>query len=251
MKSGTNYSWLVELLPYLEEQSLYDQMDFKKKVTQNPTNPQLAQPASLLCPSDAAIGRFFRYQNVNFGKANYAGYSNPFHVDSWFFSSALWLYGRKLDQIVDGASTTLAVAEIRTRDHQSDQRGAWALPWAGSSLLSFDFHPQSDNLLSDIKKPPIGYKPNIKSLGATQYPNGKNPDMLYECPDAAAAQFDRMPCDTDWPGYISAAPRSFHVGGVNGAYLDGHVAFIRNEIDEYAMLWAVSSNDGEIINERY
>jgi prepilin-type N-terminal cleavage/methylation domain-containing protein/prepilin-type processing-associated H-X9-DG protein len=251
MKSGTNYSWIVELLPYLEEQSLYDQIDFTKKVTQNPTNPQRAQPPSLLCPSDSATGRFFRYQNVNFGKANYAGYSNPFHVDSWFFSSALWLYGRKLDQIVDGASTTLVIAEIRTREHLADQRGAWALPWAGASLLSFDFHPQSDSQLSDIKKPPVGYRPNTRSLGVTQYPNGRNPDMLYACPEAAAAQFDRMPCDTDWPGYISAAPRSLHNGGVNAAFLDGHITFVPNEVDEYAMLWMVSSNDGEIINQRF
>ncbi len=39
LKTGTNYSWIVALLPHLEEQSLYDQIDFKRKVTQNPASP--------------------------------------------------------------------------------------------------------------------------------------------------------------------------------------------------------------------
>ena len=60
-----------------------------------------------------------------------------------------------------------------------------------------------------------------------------------------------MPCSTDWPGCISAAPRSMHTGGVNAAFLDGHITFLFNEVDEYAMSWMVSSNDGEIINSAY
>jgi prepilin-type N-terminal cleavage/methylation domain-containing protein/prepilin-type processing-associated H-X9-DG protein len=255
LKSGTNYSWIVQILPYLEEQTLYDQFDFKKTVTQNATNPQAAQPAILMCPSDAARDRFFEYSEagpkVRFGKANYAAFSNPFHVDSWYFSGAIWLYGRRLDQIVDGTSSTLALAEIRTRDHLADQRGAWALPWCGSTLLSFDFHPESDTQLNDQNRPPAGYKPNKQSLGLTQYPNGRNPDMLYECPDSASAQFEKLPCSSQWHGYISAAARSQHSGGANAVFLDGHATFLPNEVDEYAMLWMVSSNDGEIIGERH
>jgi prepilin-type processing-associated H-X9-DG protein len=241
---------------------LYDQFDFKRKVTENPISPQAAQPAILLCPSDAARGRFFEAtaaertpgQPVRFGKANYAAYSNPFHVDSWFFSGAIWLYGRRLDQVIDGTATTLAFAEIRTRDHEADQRGAWALPWAGSTLLSFDFHPvdygKQDELI-DQENPPQGYKPYKLSLGLTQYPNGPNPDVLYVCPEMAEAQFDGMPCNEEFAGYISAAPRSHHPGGVNSAFLDGHVGFLPNDIDEYVMLWMTSANDGEIVKDRY
>jgi len=257
LKSGTNYSWIVALLPYIEEQALYDQFDFKRKVTENATNPQAVQPGMLLCPSDAARGRIFEYSGsakasgepVRFGKANYAAYSNPFHIDSWYFSGAIWLYGRRLDQIIDGTATTLAFAEIRTRDHAADQRGAWALPWSGSTLLSFDFHPETDKFDKDT--PPQGYEPNKLSLGLTQFPNGPNPDVLYVCPDAAAAQFEHMPCNEEGHGYISAAPRSHHPGGVNSAFLDGHVGFLPNDIDEYVMLWMTSTNDCEIVKDRY
>jgi prepilin-type processing-associated H-X9-DG protein len=213
----------------------------------------------LLCPSDAARGRLFAALDddtgrpVQFGKANYAAYSNPFHVDSWFFSGAIWLYGRRLNQITDGAASTLVFAEIRTRDHPSDARGAWALPWSGSSLLAFDFHPKLEQLGKgeEGENPPGDYQPWPGSLGYTQYPNSVNPDTLYECPEPAAAQFDRMPCNTQWYGYISAAPRSFHEGGVNAAFLDGHVGFLPNDVDEYAMLYMVSTNEGEVVSERY
>jgi prepilin-type N-terminal cleavage/methylation domain-containing protein/prepilin-type processing-associated H-X9-DG protein len=264
LKSGTNYSWVVALLPYVEEQALYDQFDLSKNVTQNPTNPQAAQPGMLLCPSDAARGRLFEHtdreqatgQPVRFGKANYAAYSNPFHIDSWFFSGAIWLYGKRLDQVVDGTTTTLTFAEVRTRENVADQRGAWALPWAGSTLLSFDFHPEiygRGKGLADMDEPPTGYEPYKLSLGLTQYPNSINPDVLYECPDAEVAQFDHMPCNIAWtvPGYMSAAPRSQHVGGVNASFLDGHVGFLPNDIDEYVMLWMTSTNDGEIVSTLY
>jgi prepilin-type processing-associated H-X9-DG protein len=261
LKTGTNYSWIVSILPFIEEQALYDQFDFKRKVTENPTNPQAAQLGMLMCPSDGSRGRIFEYsasarertQPLSFGKANYAAYANPFHIDSWFFSGAIWLYGRRLDQVTDGTATTLAFAEIRTRDHVADQRGAWALPWSGSTLLSFDFHPESypNRELKDQQEPPSGYEPDKVSLGLTQYPNSVNPDVLYVCPDEAAAQFEHLPCNAAYFGYISAAPRSQHPGGVNVAFLDGHVGFLPNEIDEYVMLWMTSTNDGEVIKDRY
>jgi prepilin-type processing-associated H-X9-DG protein len=257
LQSGTNYSWVVSLLPYIEEQPLYDQFDLTRHVTQNPANPQAAQPAMLLCPSDAARGRAFRsFESesgvpVYFGKANYAAYANPYHIDSWFYSGAIWLYGRRLESITDGTASTLVFAEIRTRDHIADQRGAWALPWSGSSLLSFDFHPTPQQTKEDKDTNPGPYEPWPISLGQTQYPNSINADVLYECPEAAAAQFDRMPCNAEWHGYISSAPRSQHPGGVNAVFLDGHVAFLPNDIDEYAMLYMVNTADGEVIEHRY
>jgi prepilin-type N-terminal cleavage/methylation domain-containing protein/prepilin-type processing-associated H-X9-DG protein len=258
LKSGLNRSWVVSLLPYVEDQALYDQFDQKLKVTENRSNPQLNQPAMLLCPSDAARGRTYRSfesENgvpVDFGKANYAAFSNPYHIDSWFYSGAIWLYGRRMENITDGTSTTLVFAEIRTRDNVNDQRGAWALPWSGSSLLSFDFHPDVNQAnIGSKDSSPGPYEPWPVSLGQTQYPNSINADVLYNCPEPAEAQFDRMPCNTAYEGYISSAPRSLHGGGTNAVFLDGHVAFLPDDIDEYAMLYMVNTADGEVIDQRY
>lgn len=253
LTSGTNYSWIVSLLPFMEEQSLYDQFDLKVKVTDNPTHPQAHQPASLLCPSGEALGRIFEQRDessgarVPFGKGNYAAFSNVFHVDSWFFTGAMRLYGQDMRQILDGKSATLVFSEIRTRDQMEDQRGAWALPWSGTSLLSFDFHPTQEVQKEADKDTGKSedYEPNPRSLGLTQYPNGPNPDVLYECPDQVGEQFDGMPCTAEWLGYISAAPRSFHPDGVNAVFLDGHVGYLEDGIDEYVMLHMVNPIDGE------
>lgn len=258
LQSGTNHSWVVSLLPYMEEQPLYDQFDLARKVTQNPKNPQVQQPSVMLCPSDSSRGRIFTASEpatggtVQFGKANYAAFANPFHIDSWFYSGAIWLYGRRPEQITDGTSSTLVFAEIRTRDHLADQRGAWALPWSGSTLLSMDFHPKRfPQKQGDKNMNPGDYNANPSSLGLTQYPNSINGDVLYECPEPAAAQFDKMPCNDQFYGYISAAPRSQHTGGVNVVFLDGHVGFLPNNIDEYAMLYMIDTTDGKVLNERY
>ena len=67
------------------------------------------------------------------------------------------------------------------------------------------------------------------------------------------AQLERMPCITwEWPlglsGYISAAPRSSHLGGVNAAYLDGHVDFIRDEIDPFIFAYLIDIRDAKVLS---
>lgn len=265
VKSGTNYSWMVKLLPYLEEDVLYRQFNFSVPVTRNPSDPQAHQIASLLCPSDAALGRFFETtepdtgRTVRFGKANYAAFVNPMHVDGWLYAGAISLYGQRLSQITDGTSQTLAISEVRTRDNAEDVRGAWALPWSGSSLLSFDMHPSKpesddcapykcldyDALKSTSRTSPPKFSPWLGCLGYTQSPNGREPDILYRCPEPEVAQLERLQCaefDNVW--YMSAAPRSNHDGGVNVAFLDGRVTFLTDDVDEFAMSIMVSVDDG-------
>jgi len=250
LKSGTNRSWLVSILPQLELQTLYHQFDPSKHVAANLTLPQSRQPAPLLCPSDEAAGRFYNWLDGEtgdarpFGKANYAGFVSPFHIDDIDTSGAVRLYGQELRNVTDGVSRTALASELRTRDNDRDQRGAWALPWSAASLLSFDAHPSWYPLQS--KEAKAGeFDFSQTSLGYTQTPNGRQPDVLYECPDLVGEQVERMPC-TDHPGYISAAPRSGHQGGVNAAYLDASVHFLPDDIDEHVMAYLIATTDGEI-----
>ncbi len=147
LRSGTNFSWLVEILPQLEETALRDSLDHKQHITASPTASLASQPAVLLCPSDESRGRMFQSADTfgvgpaRFGKGNYAAYTNPFHVDSFYRSGPIAMYGMKMGKATDGTAKTLLVSEVRTRDNERDQRGAWMLPWAASSLLAMDFHP--------------------------------------------------------------------------------------------------------------
>ena len=255
LRSGTNHSWIVDLLPYIEQQSLYSQFDPGKHVAANATHPQLQQPPLLLCPSDQALGRL--YQAVDpatgvetpYAKANYAAFASPFHTDDLEAPGAIRLYGQELREITDGMSNTLMMSEVRTRDEPRDQRGAWALPWSATSLLAFDAHPLWYPIAA-ADKPAVrtAYDFWSGSLGATQVPNGKTADVLLDCPDLVGEQIERMPC-TNAKGYISAAPRSSHVGGVNAVRLDASVTFLSDDVDEVAMAYAIATNDGHLESE--
>jgi type II secretory pathway pseudopilin PulG len=265
LQSGTNYSWIVKLLPHLEEDPLYSQFNFKVPVTRNPTDPQSAQLTSLMCPSELARNRFFETpdpstgRTVRFAKANYAAFVNPMHADGWAYAGAIALYGQRLSQVTDGTSQTLVFSEVRTRDNADDQRGAWALPWSGSTLLAFDMHPakQPDgncaayqcqnlqDLINPGRRVVAKFSPWRGSLGYTQTPNGPEPDILYSCPEPEIAQLERLSCaEFASARYMSAAPRSNHPGGVCASYLDGRVTFLSDDVDEFAMSVMINVDDG-------
>jgi prepilin-type N-terminal cleavage/methylation domain-containing protein/prepilin-type processing-associated H-X9-DG protein len=253
---GKQISWIVLTLPYMEEQSLYDQFDLKKSVFEQENNPAGAQPAALLCASDGAEGRFLQSsftENVPLGKGNYAAWASPYHLDlqNWF-PGALGSWGLKLKEVEDGLSGTFMLSEVRTRAEPTDQRGAWAVPWNGASLLAYDAHHDLSTgglrYFADSRETEAGQTP----MEAMQRPNhrGPNLDPLYSCVDPDIAQLEGMPCAKfalgQGVGYLSSAPRSNHPGGVNVAMMDGAVKFIPDGIDPVAMAWRVSVSDGQI-----
>jgi prepilin-type N-terminal cleavage/methylation domain-containing protein len=252
LRSGNGHSWLTKILPHLEQQALFSQFDFKRHIATNTLSPYSAQPAGLLCPSGETPGRRFVWEindgAVEMGKANIAAWSSPFHVDDYDHHGAISLFGSEIRQITDGVSNTLAYSEVRTREHEGDQRGAWALPWSGASLLAFDMHPQRD--IRREGQDPWPYVFKKLSLGFTQLPNGKLKDILYQCPDEVGEQVEGMPCGkADEEGYISAAPRSNHIGGVNAGYLDGSVKFLSETVDEVAMAYQICISDDRNVDE--
>ncbi|MDX1946859.1 MAG: DUF1559 domain-containing protein [Pirellulaceae bacterium] len=254
-KSGTMFSWIVLILPYMEQGNLHAQFDFNQSVLAQPNNPQAAQISTLLCPSDGAKGRFYtdpaHTGGKTLGKGNYAAFVGPFHIEYQSrFPGALTSHDPQTPAIVgqDGTSATFMLSEVRTREEPTDQRGAWAVGWTGASQLTFDMHHDGGVVFGES-----GYVANPASLGATQPPNNQGPnfDMIYNCASPADAQLRRMPCSTWGPGgsfaYLSAAPRSHHPGGVNVAYVDGHVALVPDHIDETMMAYLISIEDGQAV----
>jgi prepilin-type N-terminal cleavage/methylation domain-containing protein/prepilin-type processing-associated H-X9-DG protein len=254
-RTGHMHNWIIAILPHLEETPLYDQFILKLRLLDQPANPQATEISLLLCPSDDARGRIYQHplftRNKVFAKGNYAAYVSPVHVDMQHKQPGALVAHRenRIKHMVDGLSKTMLAAEIRTRDDPRDQRGAWALPWAGASVLAFDLH--ATYVPHDPLEP---YEPEMTTLGQNQPPNNQGPnfDMLYEC-NERASQVEGMPCaryDDFLFGnhWLSAAPRSRHDGGVYVVFLDGRVSFLVDEVDLVTMAYMIAINDYKPVN---
>ena len=262
---GQKISWMVLVLPYMEESPLFDQFDLERSVFEQPLEPQASFVESYLCPSDEASGRFYLDADFTEGKrlakANYAAYTSPFHFDlQLLHPGSLAVRPIELRKVIDGASTTLAFSEVRTIDHEQDERGAWALAWNAASLLAFDLHHDR------IEQGTFGdFFGNSSTAYQSHTPNHRAPnvDTLVRCPEEnlLEAQLQRMPCGV-WigveakfsnqiglSGYQSSAPRSQHPGGVNGAYLDGRVKFLIDGIDPVAMGLSIGIHDNVLVSD--
>ncbi|TWT88730.1 hypothetical protein Mal64_22180 [Pseudobythopirellula maris] len=254
MHSGRNHSWVCKVLPYMEEQGLHDRLDLRGHITASPDESLRAQPPTLLCPTDQAWGRFYESpegygdRSAQFGKANYAAYANPFHTESFYRSGPMAFYGMKLAKITDGLSKTLVLAEVRTRDDLTDERGVWALPWNAATLLSLDYHPKYYPTTEWFPPTEYDFTPDPADSGGALTPNANKSDVLEVCDHPGRAQLDDMPCRTS-TGYKSAASRSLHTGGVNTAFADGHVVFLSEDIDSLEMNYMIWGNDGVAVEE--
>lgn len=255
--SGKMFSWIVQALPYLEQQPLFDQFDLDRTVLEQPSDPQATFVDSLMCPSDGAKGRYYQddeYTNgKRFAKANYAAYVSPMHGDlQLVYPAAFTSAGQRLKRVIDGTSNTIALSEVRTADFETDERGVWALPWNGATQLSMDMHTYS---YSDKQSILERYTSFRLYSNQSQVPNsqGGQGDVLVRCSKEhlAGLQLEDMPCvKHQWSlglaGYISAAPRSLHSGGVNVSYLDGRVEFLADDVNPVYMSYLVGIQDGEI-----
>jgi prepilin-type N-terminal cleavage/methylation domain-containing protein len=253
--SGKMFSWAVLILPFVEETSLYDRFDQSANILQQPNEPQQQSVPTYLCPSDGAQGRMYVDEAFTgeklFAKGNYAAYVSPFHGDlQLLYPGALIATGQKLSRVIDGTSKTIVFSEVRTRDQLQDERGVWALPWNAASQLSFDMHHDKASAGGTL----TGFSPFALYANQTQLPNtlGPNADILVRCPDSngtlTKAQVEGMPClQWQWTvglgGYVSAAPRSNHIGGVNAVCLDGHLTFLSDNIDPFVMANLIDIRD--------
>ena len=262
--SGPQHSFLVQILPFIEQQPLYDQFDLSISAFNQDVNllPHENQPGIFLCPSDDAQGLFYlsaaNSSNRRFAKGNYAAYACPEHVTtSVIWPGALIHEPQPMARVTDGTSTTIMLAEVLTREEETDNRGAWALARVGSTILGADMH---GNLSSNVNAAQLFAQPNLDaplyepgpqyaqgSLPPNTPPGAENTDDLLECVDSADADLQNMPCDNT--GSNTAASRSNHIDGVNITRVDASVDFINDDIDPLVFGLIISINDGLAIPE--
>ena len=232
------WSWFVYVLPFVEEQSMYDaQWKFYSSSTwQSAPAPatglsygSLPQKATgvpgFMCPSDPTNPKL----NSKDGPAS--GNNQGFH-GNYLLSAGSQTYGTtsagtaqlnglsfplsavKTKDVTDGLSKTVAVSEIMLVPEPvgsvDDTRGRYHNNMHGGCNFS-TFHT----------------------------PNTTVNDRLPYCSNARAL----APCVGGSGANHVIAARSYHAGGVNAAMADGAVRFVTNEIS--VQIWqAVGSRSG-------
>ena len=257
-------SWIVMVLPFLEQQALHDSFDLTKP-TPNDANAMARATwiSCLLCPSDTYNRTAFNgsgssmtnQMGDNWARGNYAAnaslgcmssngtFTYSFHsginVDAAFAEGG-WPDARlrgvmgantsvTMAQIRDGSSNTVLLAEIRAGITSFDSRGVWAM--AGGCPNSLWMH----GYLGD------DYGPNNRSAS--------NGDDVMACTDIqaamggmAAVQEMGMSCSADnWANHQQTA-RSMHQGGVHACFADGSIHWLSDFIEistspSYASVW--------------
>ncbi len=147
-------------------------------------------------------------------------------------------YGKKIAEVTDGLSNTAMIAELRTGLNSLDIRGTWALGFGGASMVgqTKDFNPTPNNKL--------GLPPGNCGNGGDELQGSYA--FAPSFPNAAAMG---MGVNCQSGNYNSGAQsRSLHPGGVNVAFGDGSVKFIKNTITQRVWYLILTSADGGVLS---
>ncbi len=242
---------LLQMLPFMEEVSVLQPFDFQQRWV-DPKNQHILamQIPSYQCPSDDTAGRIYQMydssskQDYRFSRSNYAvsfgktgiwlkpdervspqeyspgrqfrlvqrGVVDPKLFD-WDTDGPFKVnVGRTLSEFLDGTSQTIVGSELRAGrtdlavlgNYATDRRGLWAMPWMGRSIY---LHRNTPN---------------------SSVPDGQ---QSYACVDKVAP-YEVAPCEVVGDSDAEhATARSWHPGGVNAVFMDGHVRFYTDSID--------------------
>jgi prepilin-type N-terminal cleavage/methylation domain-containing protein/prepilin-type processing-associated H-X9-DG protein len=267
---GSNFgpNWIVLLLPYIEQDNLYKQYstgiaNYMVNGTNSWRGVASAKIKTLLCPSDGN-GANTLYTRIGpapgWAPGNYACNAGGIHQDwapSGTVSAVGWLstengaspssngtagidnwvptgtrgggvmcinFGQGIHRIPDGSSNTVMLSEVRTGRHLSpnDPRGIWAMGMPGASVICG------------------------QTSWDCSYPNTTE-DNADDCDGCINDPVGGMGA---WPGcpFQQAQARSRHTGGVNVAFGDGGVRFIRNTIAKDVWWYMSMADDGHPYN---
>jgi len=256
--SGDNFgpNWLVLILPYFEQDNLYRQVtvSLSNYMTTGDNNWRSIRGqtiSNLRCPSDNPAATPWNGAGGGWARGNYACNAGGIHQSStvgWTSTqggasptndgsvvSAVPVgthgggvmfinFGYGVARIPDGSSNTDMLTEVRTGSHlsQGDSRGVWALGMPGASVV-------------------VGHAAWDCTVPNTTEDNADDCDGCINDPKGGMGA---------WPGcpFQQAQARSRHLGGVNVAFADGGVRFVRNSVSQAVWWYMNMSDDGVAFN---
>ena len=280
------YSWLVQILPHIEEQQLHDSIDFKADMTDQCNGGEhglieashanaraAATPIPIfLCPSDGFTGQNSLVMgSANPASDNYAGNAGWPSLATGYngeretpgdhngiigiqnrFMPAKWHPSQAIRDIhvPDGLSKTAAIAE-RLIQRGNDQQSILNSP---DQLLSFHITevPRTLAQMSVRCDPETTHSDlqNSAHLGRSWISGWSATAPTYmhlKTPNTNHCHFGHSLTQGDF----IVTPTSNHHGGVNVCFADAHVQFIQDDVDPNVW-WAMGSRDeGDIVATYY
>ena len=206
-------NWLVFLLPYVEQNALYEEWDVNVPANRNPGRSE--DLAIYKCPSDPqSNGNACSYAGGGWARGNYGMNVSPcwFGVGSGTGGSLGGIGGYnqvvRIADILDGTSNTVAVDELRAGINEHDLRGSWAMPGLSAGTAA---------MFNDASAP------NSREPYSDDMENCAVSGMLGN------AQYGMGCFDSTTTAQMTA--RSMHPGGLQITMADGSARFVSETID--------------------
>ena len=213
-----NHGWAVFILPYIEQQSLYNAYDWDQALAAQANQGVVARPLkNFCCPSTSEQDRYDTKGGLlpsYGGKAACGDYAPTWYVDPALTtgdSQGVLAPNcmTKLTDITDGTSNTILLTEDAGRprqwragrpgDDQTIEGGPWAGFWTGITLQGSTFDGTS--------------RPGPCALN----------------------------CSNDHEVY------SFHTGGANAVFADGSVRFLPEGMNNHVLAALITRAGGEVV----
>ncbi|MFO0908230.1 MAG: DUF1559 domain-containing protein [Isosphaeraceae bacterium] len=205
---GYHVSWLVQLLPFLEQQYMYGALDLEASIYDDANlTVRRTQINSLMCPEQADVRPLGTWGTSSYAACHH-DVEAPIDVDN---HGVMFLNSRiRVDDLLDGASNTVLVGEKRAGRPPVD------LGWGSGTRATLR------NTGS-----PINSTPPDPPAAATD--NSSRPD------DAAALR-------------VGGFGSFHRAGGANFSFGDGSVRWVSQTINARLLRSLGNRDDGEVID---
>lgn len=218
LENGYHMSWLVQMLPSMEQANLFQQLDFSVSAY-DPANATVrgVDISVFHCPSD-------NFQRDAFGLTNYAGCTGGENLPVDDDNSGLFFRNSSIDfrQVRDGCSNTLMFGERRLDDFQNVQDLGWM---SGTSAT--------------LRNTAVSL--NTGTYSTTRFSGGGYGEAFSE-------EEIELPAAPD-PVQATGGFSSRHTGGAQFCVADGSVRFISENIDVDVFSFLGNREDGQFIGE--
>jgi prepilin-type N-terminal cleavage/methylation domain-containing protein/prepilin-type processing-associated H-X9-DG protein len=251
---GNFYSALVRILPYVEQNAVYGQVDFAAPMIQPAIST--TRIGLYICPSEVNDGlspgppsqypEFPSGYPTSYGAAEgdwfYWDYREQMGGNGAFAEVAFpSIQGVRLDDITDGTSTTVGFAEVKAFG-PSLGLGAPAPstpPATPAAIVTL-----GGELFLDCGR--NAWTVGIAPQTGLTFVFPPNTAVLYTAANGTTY-------DVDWQNsgvteHAAVTARSYHPGGVNALFMDGSVRFITNSIPQLTWRALGTRNGGEPVD---